>query len=149
MQIITTSSYNDINIVNFENGTNTLLNNINIIDTITYDITTNNNTQFIAVNGVQGTGYLCVYDFKVKKDICSKIEFYKFADVYYLNDPITYIPANKNSNEDIFTIVFYKSKSTDSELYNKIDMHIEGVDRYNNFYNNINISGTLNIYIIE
>lgn len=65
----------------------------------------------------------------MKKDICSKIEFYKFTDVYYLNDPITYIPANKNSNEDIFTIVFYKSKSTDSELYNKIDMKIEGRDK--------------------
>lgn len=148
MQIITTSSYNDINIVNTENGTNTLLNNIKIIDTKTYDVTTNNNIQFVAINGVQGNGYLCVFDFKVKKDICSKIEFYKFADVYYLNDPITYIPANKNSNEDIFTIVFYKSKSTDS-TYNKIDMRIEGRDRYNNFYNNINISGTLNIYVIE
>lgn len=148
MQIIT-SSYNDINIVTTENGTNTLLNNINIIDTLTYDVTTNNNTQVLYVNGVNGTGYLCVYNFKVKKDICSKIEFYKFTDVYYINDPTTYIPANKNSNEDIFTIVFYKSKSTDSEAYNKIDMKIEGMDRNNNHYNNINISGTLNIYVIE
>ena len=148
MQIITTSSYNDINIVNTENGTNTLLNNIKIIDTITYDVTTNNNVQFLYINNVQGTGYLCVYNFKVKKDICSKIEFYKITDVYYGNDPVTFIPANKNSNEDIFTIVFYKSKSTDS-TYNKIDVRIEGMDRYNNYYNNINISGTLNIYVIE
>lgn len=55
MQIITTSSYNDINIVNTENRTNNLLNNINIIDTITYDVTTNNNTQFLYVNGINGT----------------------------------------------------------------------------------------------
>lgn len=108
MQIISTSSYNDINITEPVDGMNNLTTNL-LVENKTF-----NGTITSQWNGVihehdystNNTAYIFNIKLKIDKDMNSNIFYYEILETYSANDPETFMSANQLSSIDDIELTF-------------------------------------------
>lgn len=108
MQTISTSSYNDLTIVNPSNGSTVLNGRIPIHTSKTF--TTDIDSYVLGLLTVSNNESVYMYTLNItvnKTDITDDICYYKLYDMIAANDPYTIISSNQHSNKDIITISFY------------------------------------------
>ena len=156
MQIITSSSYNDINITQIDNGSNLMLKPLQSFPIKSFDrITAGNNAQGTMISTDGGNTdfntYIYVVKFRVYKDFVENdIQYYYLSDVWGLNDPMTCLPANQYSNYDEFTVVYMKRNNPDDvDYYYRYNIRLKGFDKNKKDVFNLHCVGTVETYAIE
>ena len=152
MQIVSTSSYNDINICNPLNGTNIMTNNLpqftavinSSINNITYhnNISCIYNSEEVYTNTVYNI-YTFQVRLKVDKSLLQNIKYYWFAERYSDNDPECYINASNNSI-DYIDVVWFNSK--EHKNYDKVRLHLRSFDYNDKEVYGAKVTGVLNVY---
>ena len=131
MQIISTSLYNDLSIVNPSNGS-TLLNGGKFYS-YTQTFTTGLDSYILGLLTASPSVSLYMYTLNItvnKTNITDDICYYKLYDIIASNDPYTLISSNQHSNKDIITISFYNW----SKNYNhfRMQFNLEPYDKNGN-----------------
>ena len=159
MQIITSSSYNDITLTPIDNGTNLLTNHIILYPETTVE--SNINTT-VCVSNIYEVLYGCIFNNNITIDttydtliFCMNITIYKdiinnnihhytFIESLALRDPSTYLPANQQSNVDNFTIVWFSDKKDPG--YGRVRMLLHAFDSEGNKISGPKITSKLIVY---
>lgn len=103
MQSISTSSYNDLNIVNPLNGVN-IFNKLLVVEN--YPI--NSTAYYILMKDIPANikKYIAIVTLKITKDITNNISYYLIGEYGSSSDPGTFISANSNQTVDYINCVF-------------------------------------------
>ena len=148
MQIITYSSYTDIDICNFINGSNNLYNSVQVFTYVIYsninDVIVHNHKSMIYIHDTFTSNNYQVYMFKVnikvEKDISQQIKYYIFSETLSANDPSCYIPASNNS-VDYFEVNWYNTNNNTN--YDKVRLHLNSYDDNDNEVYGAKVTGNI------
>lgn len=152
MQIISTSSYNDINICNPLDGTNIMTNDLQqftaVINSSINSILNPNDISCIynsegAFTDTVYNIYLFQVRLKVDKSLLQNIKYYWFAERFSANDPECYINASNNSI-DYIDVVWFNSKKYQN--YDKVRLHLRSFDYNDKEVYGAKVTGVLNVY---
>ena len=155
MKYITNSSYNDVAIIQPQDGINFLTNKIYStsiqIQAVIEDKQSNNNMCPIYINDKYSlpsyNAYMFQLELNITKDIVSEnIAYYKFTETNSENDPMSYFCTNKLSNIDTIKIIWFNYNKYKN--YRKIRLHLSAHDEDGSYIFGSELSGDIKIYAL-
>lgn len=156
MKYFTNSSYNDITIIQPNDGINFLTNEIYStsiqFQSVIENKQSNNNMCPIYINEKYAlppsyNAYMFQLELNIRKDIVSEnIAYYKFTETMADNDPMSYFCANKLSNIDTLKIIWFNDKRHTN--YHKIRLHLSAHAEDDSYVFGSELSGDIKIYAL-
>lgn len=154
MQVVSTSSYNDIDICNPLDGSNLLLSNLKSFS-VPFNVNStpgggSQGTFFNYTFDNNCTSYLYILNIKIQNNMLNNIKYYRLIDIIPSDDYTTLFPANQMNGEDNYTIVWLsRNRQHDGNNFNQITLRLSGFNSNNELIFGQSVSGTVEAFMLS